>query len=777
MRKHRKRRPSKVKRKIAKSSRKKWKGNGRWVIKILAILLFLVAFISVVYAYYGASKISSRFTGKIWDEVTRIYSDKVALFPGKPLELEYLRVYFKLSGYMQVKDCKSLTAGQWCILNANTLTFFHRGFREGGEKQSEIQAEITFRAGRIRSIVDKTHATARTLPLLYLEPVTLDELGPNRNHRRTVKSLEAFPLILKEGVLAMEDRKFYQHWGISPKGIFRAFLQNLRHGRIVAGGSTLTQQLVKNFFLSHERSFVRKYKEFIFSVMLELMHSKDEILEAYLNEIYLGAWGGKSIYGFQEAARFYFGKSVERLSAAEVANLVGLISSPGSYSPLKSLEKNQARRNLVIGVMEQQGILSQTEAVAARKAPVQIRKIEVLDLNIRFLSQLISMRLDNGDFQSHPKQVLTYIDPVLQRVAAKVSDDQIRTLQEDQVKQYGKTAQRLEVGIVAIEASTGKVRAYIGGKNFSENQFDHVVQAQRQVGSAIKPFVYLSIFETVDERGNYPFHPQVKIWDKPAEFLFSGQTWQPKNYNNRYYGEVSMRTALEKSLNLATVNALARAGNERVISVFSKLDFIKGASDFSPSMVLGAVETTPLKLVENYTAFPNLGVRVSAELVKSVYSDMGLTMEQKFPTRERIASQASSFQVLSMMNGVFQRGTARGLAKMGLSGSYFGKTGTSNDERDSWFIAGSRNLVWGVWVGNPENKPIHLTGASGAMQIWGSIIKHLETYGIKGMPIKPPKNLQMLQVDPERSCKLRRNTETSNYITEWLRKKQDIPLC
>jgi penicillin-binding protein 1B len=565
-----------------------------------------------------------------------------------------------------------------------------------------------------------------------LEPEVLASATdrPGEDHRPV--RLEEAPKVLIDAVLAAEDHRFFEHGGLDLRALVRAAWVNVRAGRVKEGGSTITQQLVKVRLLSPQRTFVRKMREAWLATLVESRYSKERILEAYLNEIYLGQRGPIAIRGVGAAARAYFGKEPHQLTTGEAALLAAVIRGPNVYSPAVDPVRARERRNVVLARMRELGTISPAEYDLARRTPLRVRSLasagQTAPYFMDHVRQELEQRFDAEVSRVRGVRVQTTLDLSLQRFAEAAAVrglDRIETsLPRLRRRDPGR---RLQVVLVAVEPERGEIRALVGGRDYLASQFNRATLAHRQPGSAFKPIVFLAALRGRD--GGPPFTAASRVDDLPITLTAGGRPWSPRNYEDRYAGTVSVRQALEQSLNAATVRIALAVGLPNVVELARALG-LRGPLTAVPAMALGAFEVTPLELARAYLALANGGVRVPAvsgirtvqygdEEVQAIGADAPL----------QVITPAEAWLVTSLLKGVMTSGTASAVAASGLPAGVAGKTGTTNDGRDAWFVGYAPGLLTLVWVGFDGGEPHGLSGAQAALPIWIDFMKQaLETY-------------------------------------------------
>lgn len=569
------------------------------------------------------------------------------------------------------------------------------------------------------------------LPSAVLEPEVVGELSGPLKLRRDPASWDEIPVAIKNAVVAIEDKRFFTHFGVDPRALVRAAWHNLGSGSGVQGGSTITQQLAKNLLLSPQRTLRRKLAEAALALYLEWRYTKQEILTLYLNHIYMGQDGIVSIAGVKSAAAHFFGKNLNDLTRAECAMLAGIIQRPSAYSPFREPEAALTRRNVVLQRMFEEGMILEEELRQSQAEVLSTRpRIEdpatARTLNAYFVAEVIRQlisRYTEEELFRYGMSIHTTMDPILQGAAQRA------------LEKVSKQA-----ALVAMDPAGGRITALAGGRDFRESQFNRATQARRQPGSAFKPFVY----GVALEKG---FTPVSILRDEPK--IFSGGPsgrWSPKNFDNIYRGTTTIRVSLAQSLNSATINLAQQLGPLRVVEFAHRLG-IESPLENSLAVALGAYEVTLLELTTAYAPFANGGFRVRPMLVTAVYDADGNLLEYSNPSRHPVTDPAVAGLMTSLLESVVQEGTARSLLQTGWKRPAAGKTGTTNAGRDAWFVGYTHEQLAGVWVGDDRNLALHISGSRDALPIWASFMK--ETLADNPpRPFLEPQGLIEMTVDP-----------------------------
>ena len=581
-----------------------------------------------------------------------------------------------------------------------------------------------------------------------LEPEILASADerPGEEHRPV--RLADVPPVLLNAVLAAEDHRFFEHGGLDARGVLRAAWTNLRAGRVMQGGSTITQQLIKNRLLGARRTYLRKLNEAWLATLVEARYSKQQILEAYLNEIYLGQRGGLAVRGVGAAARVYFRKEIHQLTTAEAALLAGMVRAPNSYSPVVNPERARTRRDVVLARMRDLGTLSGADWEAARAQPVRVPPAATTAPPAPYFIDYVRLELEQrfGDVgETAGASVFTTLDLVLQRFAEAAVvrgldrlETRVPRLRRDE------PARRLQAAFVALDPATGEIRALVGGRDYQASQFNRAALARRQPGSAFKPFVYLAALRA---RGGPPALTAASIVeDAPLTLTVGRETWSPRNYHDQYEGRVTVRRALERSLNAATIRVAESVGMPAVVETARALGFT-GELAPVPAAALGTFEATPLEMARSYLPLVNGGVRPTGAIAVRAVRDRDGALDP-IDTAEPVAviTPAEAYLVTSLLEGVIASGTGASARALGVSGAIAGKTGTTNDGRDAWFIGYAPRLLAVVWVGFDGGDAHGLSGAEAALPIWADFMRQaLDAYPQPGFPV--PTGIAFAEVD------------------------------
>ena len=707
-----------------------------------AVVLLAAALVGFI-----GSAVAARFDSRHWNLPSRIYSDLTLLEPGSPGSAD--RLVAKLERLFYEKSADSPERPGHYRRSGDAVELFTRDFFYPGRQFRGYRARISFAGDVVRSVIDE-HGDA--LPALVVEPERLGAVFGEEFEDRTLVRLEEVPQSLTDAILVTEDRDFYRHSGVSIKRTFGAILATMRGGT-VQGGSTLTQQLVKNVYLTPERTLRRKAVEAAMAVVLDARYSKDQILQAYLNEIYLGQHGSIAIKGVGEAARFYFGKQVSDLDLAESATIAGMIKAPNSYSPFRSPDRSRDRRNLVLAQMLEQKKIGRPEMESAIASPLVPRVRRAQKIIAPHFVDFVKAELTEsygGKLRTQGLQIYTTLDVDLQQAAQRAVTGGLAAL-ENRYRRLAVAARHapLQGALIQLEPQTGAVKVLVGGRDYRLSQFNRVTQAHRQPGSLFKPFVMLSAFARRDL--SPPVTPATILSDSPITVEWghrrASERWTPRNYDNGFRGPISVRRAVELSINIPTVRAALAADLSTVLAA-SRAAGISSRMEPYPSVALGAFEISPMEIASAYAVLANGGVRVEPNAIVGVLTSDGRILERKETPLKQALPADAVFLIDSILRGAVDRGTAAGSRAGGLRGVLAGKTGTTNDGRDAWFVGFSPRFLATIWVGYDDNRGLSLSGAQAAVPIFAEYSRSLPPQLFtEGFPV--PSDIVTADIDPD----------------------------
>jgi len=703
----------------------------RWVLG--------VAIASAVCAPFVYSAIElSRFERADARRATFIYAAGQPLAPGVHVQRVGLPATLARLGYAETRATPPSpglfrrSAGTWEIY-----------LRAGEDAAALVRLQV------VDDRIAKLTRAGQDVASVTLEPEVLASATdrPGEDHKPV--RIEETPRVLINAVLAAEDHRFFEHGGLDVRALLRAAWANLRAGRVKEGGSTITQQLVKVRLLSPQRTFFRKLREAWLAAVVESRYSKERILEAYLNEIYLGQRGPIAIRGVGSASRAYFGKEVHQLTTAEAALIAAIIRGPNIYSPAVDPDRAREHRNVVLAQMRDLKMITSDEFERARRAPVQVRSLASPGQSAPYFVDYVRQELEQrfeGISRVRGVRIATTLDLSLQRFAEAAAVRGLDRLESSLPPGYRRDpARRLQVAVLVVEPATGEIRALVGGRDYLASQFNRVTSARRQPGSAFKPIVFLAALRAGD--GAPFFTPASRVEDLPITLEFNGEPWSPRNYDDRYEGIVTVRQALEQSLNSATVRIAQTVGLPNVIETARALG-LSGQLAPVPAMALGAFEVTPLALARAYLPLANGGIRPAAVSgIRTVQFGDDEVKPAAAEESARVVSPAEAWLLTSLLKGVVTSGTASAVRASGLPDVVAGKTGTTNDGRDAWFVGYSPRLLALVWVGFDNGEPHGMSGAKAALPIWLDFMKQaLDAYPQK-TDFETPAGISFADID------------------------------
>ncbi|WP_366511897.1 penicillin-binding protein 1B [uncultured Amphritea sp.] len=670
----------------------------------VSLVMLIIAAVGLVYL---DAQVRAKFEGKRWALPAKVYARPLELFPGQQLSRDDLKIELKGLGYQFTSRASQPGTAEWATSRVRVFT---RGFDFPDGQESARKLLIDFSGDTLTRIRDESGGQ---LPLARLEPVLIGGIYPKDNEDRDLIQLSEAPPHLLDALIAIEDRNYYSHFGISPKGIVRAMVANIKAGRFVQGGSTLTQQLIKNFYLSSERSLSRKLAEIPMAVLLDLHYSKDEILEAYLNEVYLGQEGSRAIHGFGLASQYLFAQPIRELKLHQVALMAAMVKGPSFYDPRRHPQRAIERRNLVLKVLQEQGSITLEERGEAEKQPLGVVKQQSLlkgayPAYLDLVKRQLREEYPEEALNSEGLRVFTALDPIAQTRAENSLVSVIGKLQQ----RYGKPVKELEGSMVVSNPLSGEVLAIVGGRNTRYQGFNRALDTLRPVGSLIKPVVYLAALE-----GDYTLASIIE--DEPIEVkLPNGDVWQPQNYSRTSHGPVPLHTALAHSYNQSSARLGLEVGTSRVVDMLKRLGLQRDVDEY-PSMVLGSTALSPLEVAQLYQTIAGNGFQVPMRAIRMVTDNENEELSRYPYNMLQTVASGPVHLIQYGLQEVVREGTARSVYnRLPQELTVAGKTGTTNDQRDSWFagFAGDRLAV--VWLGLDDNKPLPLTGSSGALRVW-----------------------------------------------------------
>ena len=672
---------------------------------LLKIILAL-SVIGLLGLIYLDARITTTFIDKMWELPAKVYARPLELFVGAQVSADDLAYELEALGYRKVRS-----AGQPGQVSraGERFDIYTRGFSFPNEREPAQRVSLSIAGDRVQPM----SSAGQSLDLMRLDPVQIGGIYPSHGEDRILVRLSDVPETLTGALLAVEDQHFYDHWGFSITGIARAALSNFRSGQVVAGGSTITQQLVKNYYLTPERTIVRKLTELVMAVLLELHYDKSEILESYINEVYLGQEGPRAIHGFALAARHYFDTPLEQLGLHQQALLVGMIKGPSLYNPLRNPERATERRDLVLNVMVEQGVISAEHATIAKAMPLGLNSNRtVRDTHPGFLDLVrrqLRQQYRDEDLTTLGLSIFTTFDPLLQR---QLERSTARVM--NQIDPEG----GLETASVVTRFDNGEVAALVGGRRVRYAGFNRALDARRPAGSLLKPAVYLAALEQPQQ-----YSLASVLSDQRVEVTGpSGQVWEPRNFDRQPHGDVLLYQALANSYNLATARLGMNLDIPTVVDMLRRLG-ITGDIPAVPALMLGAGEYSPMMMAAMYQSIAAGGFRQPLRSIRDVVDANGEPLSRYALNYERTVGIEPVHLLQYGMRAVVQEGTGRGVYRYLPSDfAVAGKTGTTNDGRDSWFAGFSGDLMTVSWIGRDANGGTGLTGSSGALKVWADFM-------------------------------------------------------
>ena len=752
------------------------------------VVVVTVGAFGYFYVHYGRI-IDARLHGERDRVVPRVFARPITLQAGEIISPAELVARLNDVGYAQ--RARIERPGEFAV-DRNIVTLIPRGGDRSGQP---VRVSLTEpRSGKgpappatARSQIVRVQAGDARVASVTLEPPLLTALVSGAREKRRRVALDTIPSRMQQAVLAIEDRRFYLHPGVDPIRMVGALVTNLVGDRpYLVGASTITQQLARNFFLTEEmaveqqtrqRTVRRKLQEQVMAIILETKATKDEILELYLNDVYLGNRGSFALHGVAEAARMFFGKDISNVSLAEAALIAGVIQSPFNHSPFNSLERAKDRRDVVLRAMADAGYVTPDAATRASKEPVTV-VARALDNEAPYFVDYLGQALDTSfpgiTAKTGALDVYTTLDLSLQRYAQDAMRDGLAKVDAVLARRKRGPKRVAQAALIAIDPRTGDILSLIGGRSYNQSQFNRAFSARRQPGSTFKPFVYLAAFERAAEEGLADLTPATMVWDEPTTWTFDAQEWSPHNYDDDYDGHITIRRALAMSRNIATIKVAEQAGFDRVASLWKRTrvgdDNLRGY----PSIALGVFELTPLEVAEAYTLFPNGGTTRPLRAITSITSGERRITPPRTPGAE-VARPATTFLVTNLMRGVINEGTGATARTLGFGLDAAAKTGTTNDLRDAWFIGFTPELLTVVWVGLDDNQPLGLSGAQAALPIWTAFMMKALA-GHPNIPFAVPDGLTFVDID--RDTGKRATPECPRVVSEaFLAGTEPLEVC
>lgn len=687
-----------------------------------------------LFGYLGVLdyNVRKQFEGKRWAIPARVYASPMELYAGYNINVPQFETHLKALHY---RADSNLNAEGTYLKKGSQIIVKTRPFNFWDAPQESSLIRLNFNDSTVESISD-LGKQGEPVAVLRLDPAQIGTLYPQIKEDRVLIQLKDAPPALIKALLASEDRDFYHHFGLSIRGIARAMLANLKAGGMVQGGSTITQQLVKNFYLSSERSLTRKINEAFMALILEYRYSKDEILEAYLNEIYLGQNGNSAVHGFGLASEFYFNSTLKDLPLHQVVSLVALVRGPSYYDPRRASERALQRRNLILDEMVNSGAITAKQAVDAKAKPLGVitnanRSSNAYPYFMDLVKRQLRQEYREEDLTSEGLSIFTTLDTRVQDTLEQTVKMQLAKLDK-----APKSAGNLETAAVITRRDSGEIAALTSAREVVSSGFNRALDAVRPIGSLIKPVIYLTAL-------NNPKKYTITTSVSDSEIVVpnkGSEAWIPKNYDHREHGNVSLHQALAHSYNLATVRIGMDVGINNVIETLRKMGVNREVETF-PSFLLGSAQLTPMDVTQMYQTLAGDGFLMRLKAIRAVVSAKGERL-QSYPFEvKQTLDPAVTYIVNTMLQEVMTSGTGHSAYDIfPKSFGLVGKTGTTNDAKDSWFAGYSGDYLSVVWVGRDDNKPMGLTGATGALPVWLSVMKQISNQPVN---LIAPENIVM----------------------------------
>ncbi|MBI1748379.1 MAG: PBP1A family penicillin-binding protein [Acidobacteria bacterium] len=721
-------------------------------IKIAAILVLsatIVLGLVFLYYYHQFSRlIETKLASPLaqGDAPSEIYAAPLVLYTGRQITPTALADHLRRLGFKEAGSQKtSAAAPAFQAIKNNGLEIYNPGWPGLAER-----VHVKFSGGTIQEI--KRRDRKEAVPEISLPPELITTLFDKSREKRKYIRFKDLPRPLVDAVLAAEDKRFFGHPGFDVLRSLKAMVVDLKSGELAQGGSTLTQQFVKNFFLTREKKFSRKISEIFIAILIEHRYRKEQIFELYANSVYMGQRGSFSIVGLGEAADAYFHKNVSDLSLAESALLAGIIQIPNRHTPYKYPGRAKARRDLVLDTMAEAGFISPAQKQSAKQAPLGIKPPAILNYSdapyfVDYIREQFLQDFTEEELIKRSYRIYTTLNMDLQKAAYEAVTSGLKTLDEmfSKRKRHPLPSGTVQAALIALDPRTGNILAMVGGRNYAESQFNRVTEAKRQPGSIFKPFVYAAALDTAYTHPEAPLTAISMVMDEPSTFEFETKEYHPRNYKNEYHGMVTLREALTRSLNVSTVKIAEKVGYDRVVDIARKAGLNEEIKAY-PSVALGTFEVTPLEMARAYTIFATNGTLVEPVTLRKITTPQGLIINTYDTIRRKALAAETAYMVTNLMQSVINHGTGAGVRARGFTLPAAGKTGTSHD---GWFAGFTPELVCVVWVGFDDNRELTLSGSQSALPIWAEFMKKAaEKYPLRGANFVVPEGIMAVEVDP-----------------------------
>ena len=683
----------------------------------LAVLI-IVFVISLAVIAIIDSRVTNKLEGVLWTVPAKVYSRSLDLAEGLSINKSNLLRELKMLSYSEKKN--PTKPGEY-FYNKNKLNIFLRGY----EDQNSGLFEIFIRDGRVEEI---TNQLGLSVDLVKLEPIAIGGMYPSHMEDRILVSWPQVPSILIDTILSVEDQTFFNHKGISLRSISRAFFTNVKAGDIEQGGSTITQQLAKNLFFSPEQTIKRKVMEAIAALLIEFHYSKEEILLAYINDVFLAQSGKRAVHGFGMGAQHFFGTSLMNLETDQIALLVGMLKGPSLYNPRRNPNNATNRRNLVLKILQRGGHISLSSLEEMKTRPLRVIKPSFRsETRYPAFHDLVRLELrenyQDSELRTQGLRIQTNLDPVLQESL----ESSIKKTKLELVNKYGNKLNELEGAAIAVDIISGEVKAVVGSSSPSEFGFNRSINAIRPIGSLVKPFIYLTALNKYDQ-----YTLSTILDDSKLSLESGGEIWEPNNFDKKYHGKIPLHVALWQSYNIASARLGMELGYDSVQETFSKLGITKTIERY-PSLFIGSFEMSPFDAIQSYQVIAADGFYSPLRSIRDIQDLKGeIDLSYPYKIEQRIRPEPLHLLKFAMKQ-TFISGTARGYPRKKIeSWQAGGKTGTSDDQRDSWFVGFAGDILVLVWLGFDDNRPTPLTGRSGALEVWKNFIDDIQPTAVQG---------------------------------------------
>lgn len=714
------------------------------VLAGLAIVTFLAAGGAFVYFYIKYAKlIDERLKGGPYTATSRVYAAPTAVAVGDQTTPGDIATTLRRAGYNENRN----NAIGYYTLRSDAIEIF-----PGNDSYFDQEAAtVKFSGNKIQKIISLKDNSARTI--YELEPQLLTNLFDRNREKQRVVRYEDIPVVLRNAILSAEDKRFFQHSGFDPIGVLRSAWVDVRRGSNKQGASTLSMQLARTMFLNQARTWKRKAAEVLITLQLEQKLTKEQIFELYCNQIDLGYHGSFTIRGFGEATQVYFGKDIKSLTLPEAAAIAGIARGASFYNPYRHPKRVEDRRNAIMALMRGNGFITPADYERAVAEPFKAVN-NASDSSdgpyfVDLLTDDLEKRFPNYDFSTHTDKIYTTLDLNLQRAAneaVSVGMKQVDELVKKQPRFKKAPFVQPQAALIALNPHTGEIKALVGGRNYGTSQLNRIL-AERQPGSIFKPFVFAAALNTAIVGGTTTLTPASIVVDEPTTFLFGKEEYEPSNFEHEFYGPVTLRRALAKSLNIATIKVAEMVGYSTVVSLAHKAGISEDVKA-TPAMAIGSYVATPLEMAGAFTMFANQGVKVTPTLVSLIRESNGKVLLDQKPQTKQVLDPRVNYLMVSMMEEVMRSGTAAGVRSRGFTVPAAGKTGTSHD---GWFAGFTSDLLCIVWVGFDDNRELNVEGAHSALPIWTEFMKRALTWRqyADARPFSAPDGVTTVMIDPQ----------------------------